>query len=237
MSFFEFVNFLTEINRFTGLPGIILFVTFYKRIDGGSAVIYLMLLISFIADNLNHIFIWEYLYHRVDPAFNSYIFNNNWILIDFYLASWWTVRLVPRRRKLVLVLMKFFTVVALISFSFSFSFFESNTFTKSLWSISLSIYTILIFIEILKTSPMRSLSQHPVFWINTGLFLFASTSLFSYLTEQHLVFDLEISWFDYAPIHFFTVFFNILKNFFICYAFILIAKGNNPLLSTINSRG
>lgn len=236
MSFFDFVNFLGEVNTCTGLPGIILFVLFYRKMDKTSSIVYLILLTSFLADSLNHIIIWVYKYHQVNSSFNSYIFSNTWILIDFYLVSWWTMSLIPRRKKLILFIVNFYTVVALVSFCFSYSFFESNTYTRSLWSISLVTFSLLLFIEILRSSTTKKLMNQPVFWVNTGIFLFASTSLFNYLSEQYLVFEMQITWVDYAPIQFFTVFFNIVKNLLVFYSFILVIKGHpNSIVSKDNS--
>lgn len=219
MSFAQFVDLFTDyVNTYSGLPGIVFCMFFWKSMGNVSRLTFYILLASFLSDFGVQIFI-RYVYP------NSYIISNVWYIINYLLVSWLFVILVPNRKMLLLILAVTFVVGTLISFSFFYSFLESNTFTKTFSSVVFTVISILVFLDILKESPSSKLLDYPVFWINTGIFLFSSISLLRNLFTNYLVFTESVSWELVAPIALFAVVFNIAKNLMIFYAFILVKKG------------
>ena len=209
---------LITINKYSGIPAIIFFLVYLRNQKINVRIVFTILCFSWITDITTFYFI-KYIYP------NSYIITNPWYIINYYLVSWLFLSLLPERRKLIIGLIGAFTLGGIISFLSFYSFLESNTFIKSFSSLAFTLLSIIAFFEILRAEPMDKLSNYPIFWIVTGIFLFSSVTLLKNLFQNYLVFDLKISSELWSYVHAFNNVFNIIKNFMFLYAFMLIRKG------------
>lgn len=218
MTFLEIFQFLKEVNRYSSVPGILFFLVFLTRVNLNTRIVFYIISVSFLADFLNYFFI-RYIYP------NAYIITNSWYLVNYVLVSWLFLKLIPTRKNLVVALLIFFGICSTLSFTFFFTFMEPNTFIRSFTSLSFTFLALLSFFEILKESPSDRLSQYPVFWIVTAVFLFSSITLIKNLFDQYLVIDMNVSRELHSYVHFFTVLANIVKNLCFLYAFMLVKRG------------
>ncbi len=206
------------INQYSGIPGIVFFALFVSFRNSNAKIVFFVLLASFLAD-LAITFYVEYVYP------NSYGIATIWFVVDYFLLSWLFLKLTPSKKKIILSLMTIFIVGGIVSAGFFYSFSESNTFISSYPSAVFSFLSILAFLEILKEEPANRLIRYPVFWIVTGIFLFNSVTLIKNLFQQYLVFDLNVTLDQFIIIYLFSLTFNIIKNLFFLYAFVLVRKG------------
>lgn len=219
MSTTELADILVLISKYSGLPGIVFFSIFLRSKKGNARIVFLVLLASLIAD-----IAISYYVENIRP--NSYGIGTTWVIVDYFLLTWLFLRLIPHRKKIIYLFLVVFTVGALISAGFFYSFTESNTFIRSYPSAVFTFLSIITFIEVLKESPTTKLLTYPIFWIITAIFLFNSVTLLKNLFQQYLVFDLQITMDLYIYVYVFSISFNIIKNLFFFYAFILVKKGN-----------
>lgn len=218
MTFLEIVNVLGEFNRYSGVPGILFFLLFIKSSKQNIRIVFLILLASFLADFSNYFFI-RYVYR------NGYIINNSWALINYFLVSLLYLRLIPARWKLISIFLAIFIIGGVISFTFFYSFLESNTFVLAFSSIVFTLLSMLVFLEILQQGPMDELSNYPVFWFTTGIFLFSSVTILKFLFQNYVVFEMKASKDLWMYTSVFILVFNIMKNLMFLYAFILANNG------------
>lgn len=221
---------LIEINRYSGIPGIVFFLAFLTKKGYNIRIVFFVLLASFLADFANYFFI-RYIYQ------NSFIISNSWWLINYFLLTWLFLTLLKNQKNFVLLFFSIFLAGSLISFSFFYSFLESNTFIRTFSSISFTFLCILSFFEILRVGPTDQLSTYPIFWVTTAIFLYSSITLLRHLFSNYLIFQMDLSTEVYSYVHFFNLLMNIIKNLMFFYAFTLVRKGypdyiNKPALNS-----
>ncbi|MEP1096758.1 MAG: hypothetical protein ABJG78_16695 [Cyclobacteriaceae bacterium] len=224
MSSDEIAEFIFQINRFSGVPGILFFIGFLLKKKGNIRIVFYVLLASLLADTAIHYYT-KYVYP------NSHLIGTIWVITDYFLVSWMFLKLLAHKKKIILILLSVFAVGSTISMVFFFSLTESNTFIKSYPSVVFTYLSIIAFIEILKVGPTNKLIEYPIFWIITAIFLFSSITLLKNLFQYYLIFDLQVSKDLYLYVWFFGVGFNMIKNLLFFYAFILVWKGNPDYIS------
>lgn len=204
MSAHEFLEVFSEINRYSALPGILLFLLMKGR-PQLSRIIFYILIASFLADFANYFFI-RYVYQ------NSFIISNSWFLINYLLLAFLFLHLIPSHRKLLWLLTGVFLLGSLISFVFYYSFLESNTFIRVFTSASITFLCLITYYDILEKSPTDNLFSYPVFWTITALFLLSSVTLLKNIFDNYLIFKLQVTTEAYEFIRPLNLSFNILKN-------------------------
>lgn len=219
MSSSEIAEVVFQINKYTGLPGILFFLGFLRTKKSNTRIVFYVLLASFLGDVAADLYI-KYIFQ------NSHLVGQIWVITNYLLLSWLFLNLLPDRRKTIIVLLLFFTIGTVVTSIFFYSFFESNTFLVTYPSVAFTYLSIVTFIEILKEEPTKKLVEYPLFWIVTAIFLFNSVTLLKNLFMNYLIFDLQVSQDQYLYVWLFGVSFNMLKNLMFFYAFILVKKGN-----------
>ncbi len=204
-------------NRLSGIVGIIYFIFFPKRLNSNSGIIFLVILVSFLADNCNYFFI-----RLVYP--NGYIISNIWYLLNYLIVSWLFYRLLPNDKKLISILALIFYIGASVSFIYHYSFEDSNSFIKVQTSLVFAFLSLRLYFNLLK-KPSGSLRNNSVFWIANAFFIYSTVTLLRNLFLQYLVFDLEISKEASSLIMVINLFANISKNLILFYVLVLIDKG------------
>lgn len=219
-----------EINRYSGVPGILFFLLFVRGDHKYSKIVFFILLASFLADFSNFFFI-RYVYQ------NSYIISNSWYLLNFVLVCWYFYELIPKKRNFTLFVLILFAAVSFLSFLFVYSYMEPNTIVKSLTSVSFSILSLVCLFEILRESPTDQLRNYPVFWVVSAIFLYSTITLFRNLFQNYLVIEIGGHAVVWRYVAFFNLLFNIIKNILFFYSFVLVKRGfpdfiHEPKLTT-----
>ena len=230
MNFTDFMDHLKFFNQHSALPAIIFFLCFRKHFSKVSQIAFLIVVVSFVADLVNHYLIWMVMLHKFSPGFTSYLISNIWRITDYFLVSWLFLTLLPEKRKLILGLAIAFILGGIISFSTFYSFFRPNSFIGLFWSAAVSILSIVTFAEIIAKASVRTVLRYPVFWFVAALFLFSTSMLLINVFQDYLVFELSISSLQHSYAHFFTIFFNLVKNLLFFLAFVLAARGNPEMI-------
>jgi hypothetical protein len=110
-------------------------------------------------------------------------------IAEFLMVSWfYSIILkdfVPAR--LILAVCIAFVVFAVLNSIFIQSWFTFNTFPRSvesLWIIGLSLIT---YYKMLSELKIRKMERSPVFWINTGFFVYFSGALFLFSLSNYIL--------------------------------------------------
>jgi hypothetical protein len=217
IEFEKFIDVLVEINRFSGVPAILLFLLARDK-PIVSKLAFWLVMASFLADFSNYFFI-RYIYK------NSFIISNTWFIVNYFLLIYLFLKLIPERKTLLTATLGAFLAGTAITFIFYYTFLESNTFIRVFTSISITLICLIIYLEILENSPANNLFQYPVFWIVTALFIYSSATLLKNIFDQYLIFEKSISTEAYRLIFPINLGFNILKNLMLAYAIWLAGKG------------
>jgi len=215
---------LADLNRFSGIPGVLYFLLFIRKWKSVSAIIFYILLISFLFDFGIYIYI-KYIYP------NSYFGSNCWKLLNYALMSWFFFVSIPQLRRLVYGCILLFYSASIISFITTYSFWEANTVLNSLGNFLLLTFTILSFRQLLKR-PSSSLRETPSFWILLSFLFYFSLIFLKGIFMNFLVFQLQIESEQFFPISLINLLANTSKNYILFFALVLIDKGyEDPLLN------
>lgn len=215
---------LSDINRFSAVPGILFFLFALRGWRSNAAIIFYILFISFFFDFTIFIYI-KYFYP------NSYFGSNWWIIINYFLMSWFFVRVIPPYKALIQLMIIVFTISAIISFVWWYSFFESNTVIRTFSSISFLFLSILGFRELAK-QPAGNLLKMPTFYALSAFILYYSLTFLKGVFQQHLVFELEVTSDQFFIIGVGNLIVNTAKNYTLFYVLILLSKrAYDPILN------
>ncbi|WP_424962652.1 hypothetical protein [Ekhidna sp.] len=217
MNLTDFSELISQLGRYTGIPGIVYFAFFPKKLNHVSGIVFLILLVSFLSDFLGYGYA-KYIYA------NNHGFINTWHLFNCLLAGWFYLRILPEKKKFLIAVLISFVVISVLSFLVSYSFFEVNTIVSTSGGMIIIIFSVISYLQLLK-NPSIKLSSLPVFWIITSLFAFSSVMLLIFLFQNYLIFDLQITQEGFASITTLINVANITKNFILFYALVLIDKG------------
>lgn len=218
-------SWFVDLSRLSALAGGLYYI-FFKKANPIQRLVFLLLCISFLADNINYFFI-----RLIDQ--NSFYVGNIYVILDFFLVVALFQALLGRR-KIFLFGTILFVIGAIGSFSLFYGFNESNTFTRVYSNLFITIGSLLVYLELLK-NPSLQLKKLPSFWITTSLFVYSSVVLLIALFNNYLIFDLKISSEGYAVIGIINLAANTGKNIIFFYALVLIDKGYPTVLNTTNS--
>lgn len=215
---------LADLNRYSGIPGILFFLFFIRKWKSNEAILFYILFASFFFDFSIYIYIKHFY-----P--NSYIGSNWWIIINYGLMSWFFVRVLPKLKKVIISLAVVFGIAATISFSFFYSFTESNTVTRLFSSVIFLGLSVMGFREVLN-KPSGALLKMPVFYALIAFLGYYSLTFLKGLFTQYLVFELEITSKQFFPISMVNLFANTSKNYILFFTMVLLEKGAyDPILN------
>ena len=221
-------DWLYHLNGFSAIAGILFFIYVRKSLKSVSGIIFIILLVSFLADNINYFFI-----RFVYP--NGFIVGNLWIITNYFLMMWLFKKiLTSQSSKTVLVLTVLFTIGSLVSLYF-YTLTEANTFINVYSTSSFIIVSLIAYLELLK-NPSSRLIKQPIFWIATAFFVHNSLILLQSIFENYLIFDQQITKEAYRVIQIINLIANTTKNYVLFYALVLIYKGFPDSIATTNSK-
>ncbi|SNS45952.1 hypothetical protein SAMN05421640_0237 [Ekhidna lutea] len=211
-----FINWFLEFNRFSALAGSLYFIFFIRDKKHTTVLVFIILVCSLLADNLNYFFVRIYS--------NSFIVSNSWYIANFIVSLILFQHLLKSRKFLISLLITVFFIGSILSFTYFFKLTESNTFIRLFSNSTFIFLSLAFYLELLK-KPDGRLRKHPYFWIASSFFIYNSVLLLQSLFKNFLIFDLQISKAAYAWILFISLSANITKNFILFYALVLIDKG------------
>ncbi len=210
-------NWFLNLNGFSALAGCLFFLYTKQSLKSVSGIVFLILLLSFAADNINYFFM-----RFVNP--NSFIIGNCWIIGNFFLMLWlFSQILSSSAKRIIQILLTVFSVGTIISL-FYFKINEANTFISLFCDLSYIFLALLTYLQLLK-NPSQKLVTQPIFWIATSFFVHSSLILLQSVFDNYLIFDQNITQEGYIIIYIINLSANITKNFILFYALVLISKG------------
>lgn len=218
MSFEDLARLLVEFNRYTSLPALLYFLFFSREWKKPAGIVFYIALFSFLSDFFSFIYA-KYVFPNTYGIINTWHFVNLWAVGIYFLGF------LPKKRTLILVFLSSLSVCFFVTHVFFYDFLEPNSVFWLLASSTIILFVLLGFFELLKT-PTQSLSANPSFWVLTGLFVFTTSTLFMFLFQNYLVFELEVSRSLFAPLLMIVSIANIAKNFLLFYALVLMDKAS-----------
>lgn len=221
-------HWLLEINGASAIPGLLFF--FFRRDKKTNSVFFIIfsvLFLSFLADNINYFFI-----RLVFP--NSYIINNIWLIFNYFLMLWLFKKILPSSINILKLLSVVFACAAVVSF-WIYSFLEPNTVLYLISDLSFVFLSLITYYELLR-NPSGQLKSQPIFWMVTSFFVFHSIILLQSIFDNYLIFDQEISKTAYRIIHIINLLANTTKNFILFYTLILIDKGHPDTIKPVKTK-
>lgn len=211
------LDWILNFNSFSALAGMLYFIIFMRSRRDLAGIIFLVLTVSFIADNLNYFFV-RFIYP------NSFIIGNSWYIIDYLINAIIFSVILQKWRKVSFILLSAYLIGTVVSFSFFYSFTESNTFIRIFSNASWIALSLVLYVELLNR-PSQKLGRLPLFWFATAYFVNSSLILLQSVFDNYLIFDLKISGESYIWINIIKLIANIGKNFTLFYVLALIDKG------------
>jgi len=218
----EFRDWLVYFNGFSAVPGFLYFIFRGQSRNMLSVVVFTILASSFLSDNFNYFFM-----RLIYP--NGFIIGNIWYLINFLLSCYLFGMMVKKRKMFFSVLAIIFSIGSIVTFLFFFRLSESNTFIRLFSNVSLILFSLMAYFELLK-NPNKKLKKQPSFWISTAFFLSNSLILLQNVFNNYLIFDLKISESAVLSIYVIKLCANIFMNFSLFYVLVLLDKEPSPQL-------
>lgn len=135
-----------------------------------------------------------------------------YVIIEFALLGWmyqlYLYRFYPKY--LIPVIIVVFTFLSILNSIFVQKIQTFNTYARALENLLLIVFALSFFYKLLKELKVKYLEKKPIFWINTGILIYFSGSLFIFIFSNFLVKRLALNtqmWIIHA-------FLNIVHNIF-----------------------
>lgn len=135
-----------------------------------------------------------------------------YIPIEFALLGWmyqlYLHRLYPRY--IIPLIIVIFTLFSVVNSVFIQSIKTFNTNARAVENLLLIIFAVSYFYKLLKELKIRYLEKNPMFWINTGILIYFSGSLFLFIFSNYSIIDKSISRLTWIIHAFLNIFINII---------------------------
>lgn len=150
----------------------------YKRIKPEYKVLVWLVLITFIMDGVSTFF-WL-------KKMNNTFISNFHTLIQFLLISYiYQIHFKGFIKKNTIAIINVaFTSVWLINMMFGQGFFLMNTYTKTLESIILIIFSLNSFYQFARELKVERLGSNPMFWFSSGILIYFSSNIFIFILNN-----------------------------------------------------
>lgn len=155
------------------------------------------LLISACTDFIN-VFFFIKNHIPTSPLFHTYTVLEFCVLALLYRQLFHKEH-IKKSINIIILLFFAFKILDIIFFT---SIRESDTLAMTLESVVMITFGILYFDQVLKEMVIPNLEKYPVFWINSGILIYFSGSLFLFLFSDFIFsFSNQISYWSFWPIH------------------------------------
>lgn len=169
-------------------------ISMSRRMDDYVKILIMGLLISAFTDCIN-------LFFRRNHLPTAILFHIYTVLEFFVLALLYKHLFHKERiKKNINIIILLFFVFKILDITFFTSIWESDTLAMTLESVLMIIFGILYFDQVLKEMVIPNLEKYPVFWINSGILIYFSGSLFLFLFSD-FIFSTQTSYWSFWSIH------------------------------------
>jgi len=153
------------------------------------------LIISAITDIINQ-FVF------VSNRWNSAILFHGYTVLEFIIYALLYQHFFhnPHIKKGIKVIIVLFLIFKVIDVTLISNIKEHDTLAMTLESIVMITFGLLYFDQVLKEMAIPNLERYPVFWINSGILIYFSGSLFLFLFSD-FIFNNRMSYWSFWPIH------------------------------------
>lgn len=131
--------------------------------------------------------------------------------LQFALIAWvyqlYLHKIYPRY--LIPIVILIFSAYSLINSLFIQSIFTFNTYARAIENILLIILALSYFYKMLRELKVKYLEKHPMFWINSGVLIYFSGSLFIFIFSNYILPSQSLSQFFWIIHAFLNIFINI----------------------------
>ncbi|WP_045114865.1 hypothetical protein [Microscilla marina] len=119
------------------------------------------------------------------PALHVYV------VIEFALLAWMYQLYLHKTyaRYVIPVIIIAFTIFSIINSLFIQSIYTFNTYSRPISNLLLIIFALSYFYKMLRELKVRYLEKAPMFWVNTGILIYFSGSLFLFIFSNYIVSD------------------------------------------------
>ncbi|HAS43337.1 MAG TPA: hypothetical protein DCS93_22850 [Microscillaceae bacterium] len=125
-----------------------------------------------------------------------------YVIIEFVLLGWmYQFNLYKLYNRYVIpIIIILFSIFSIINSLFIQSIYTFNTHNRPLSNLLLIVFAISYYYKLLKELKIRYLERNPMFWINTGILIYYSGSLFLFIFSNYIIKTRE-SWLLVWHIH------------------------------------
>lgn len=172
-------------------------ISINRRRDSYVKILIIGLLISAFTDSINLLFFRR---NHLPTAILFHIYT----VLEFCVLALLYKHLFHKERikKNINIVILLFFVFKILDISFFTSIQESDTLAMTLESVVMITFGILYFDQVLREMVIPNLEKHPVFWINSGILIYFSGSLFLFLFSDFIFsFSGQISYWSFWSIH------------------------------------
>ncbi|OJJ18600.1 hypothetical protein BKI52_23600 [marine bacterium AO1-C] len=118
-----------------------------------------------------------------------------YVIIEFALLAWmyqlYLYRFYPKY--LIPIVIVGFTLLSILNSIFIQTIYTFNTYARALENLLLIVFALSFFYKLLKELKIKYLEKKPIFWINTGILIYFSGSLFIFIFSNFLVTRRELN--------------------------------------------
>ena len=168
-----------------------------RRRDSYVKILIIGLLISAFTDYINLLFFRR---NHLPTAILFHIYT----VLEFCVLALLYKQLFHKERikKSINIIILLFFVFKILDITFFTSIQESDTLAMTLESVVMITFGILYFDQVLREMVIPNLEKYPVFWINSGILIYFSGSLFLFLFSDFIFsFSNQISYWIFWSIH------------------------------------
>jgi hypothetical protein len=157
--------------------GLVLFVK--KRLDNTQKTVLMLALCSAVADCMN-IYLW---FHKMSNAHigNVYVLLGTVLIVQIYRQAGII------SDTLSYLIAGVYSIFWIVNGWFIQGFFEHNSYSFMLYCILPICFAVVCFYKILVNAEMENVLSFPIFWINVGMMVYFSTSIFIFTFSDYLL--------------------------------------------------
>lgn len=134
-----------------------------------------------------------------------------YVVVEFILIGWMYQLYLHKlySRYVIPVIIVAFSLFSIINSVFIQSIFTFNSHARAIENLLIIILALSYFYKMLKELKVRYLEKHPMFWINSGILIYFSGSLFLFIFSNYGIIDKSIARLTWIFHAFLNIFINI----------------------------
>lgn len=154
---------------------------FHKSLDKALKILLSLLIVSFCCDVFNVLLSIQK--KNNEPIFTTYSFLEGSILTVLY----YSILNNRLTKKIVVSLFIVMVLSSIVGFIEIKTIYQPNTILTITELIILISFSLLFFYQLIKELPVSNIFDYHLFWINSGVLVMASLSIFTFLFERWII--------------------------------------------------